>query len=221
MPSVGASRSRNEEEREQRMNRKSLSNSWPDQGIGMDDGPSSSSNAGRKKMDLMLGELPGSKSYLMCGVSNLVCSHFCLRERRICEGEMSMKVLGTNFIYNEVSSCCNKNNILNFIFSSFADSLHDFHAISQYDIPSPNKSNFPAGTSPISPIPLKATLARSAGRRGQGRAPLVPLEKTTSPRDDYDDWDSYQDTHRSDWTDNDAVPNVSNIYMSLKSMSSE
>lgn len=101
MPSVGASRSRNEEEREQRMNRKSLSNSWPDQGIGMDDGPSSSSNAGRKKMDLMLGELPGSKSYLMCGVSNLVCSHFCLRERRICEGEMSMKVLGTNFIYNE------------------------------------------------------------------------------------------------------------------------
>ncbi|XP_041469429.1 TOG array regulator of axonemal microtubules protein 1-like isoform X1 [Lytechinus variegatus] len=145
MPSVGSSRSRNEEEREQRMNRKSLSNSWPDPGIGMDDGPSSSSTAGRKKMDLML------------------------------------------------------------------DSVHDFHASSQYDIPSPNKSNLPSGTSPISPIPLKATLARSAGRRGQARAPLVPLEKTTSPRDDYDDLDSYQDTYRSDWTDNDPVPNISSL----------
>lgn len=82
MPSVGASRSRNEEEREQRMNRKSLSNSWPDQGIGMDDGPSSSSNAGRKKMDLMLGELPGSKSYLMCGVLKQSCMLSFLSQRK-------------------------------------------------------------------------------------------------------------------------------------------
>lgn len=157
MPSVGAPRSRDDEgvrerEREQRMQRKSLSNSWPDQGIGMDDGHSSSSNSNRKKMDLML------------------------------------------------------------------DSVHDHHhATSQYDIPSPNKSNLPpAGTSPISPIspiPLKATLARSAGRRVQGaRAqPLVPLDKA-SPRDEYDDWEGHpQDTSRSDWSETKGIHNLASL----------
>ncbi|XP_071481973.1 TOG array regulator of axonemal microtubules protein 1-like, partial [Diadema antillarum] len=133
MPSVGLPRARDEAE-QQRIHRMSLSNSWPDPGIGMDDGVSANSNS-RKKMDLNL------------------------------------------------------------------DSGHDFH-----DIPSPNKSAMSAGTSPISPIPFKPTLARSAGRRGQQRAPLVPLEKT-SPRDEYDDdWDSYPNSYRSNWPEEETMP---------------
>ena len=65
MPSVGVHRNRDEGEREQRMGRKSLSNSWPDPGIGMDEAPSSIS--GRKKLDLNLG---------MSQTSNLLSSHF-------------------------------------------------------------------------------------------------------------------------------------------------
>ncbi|XP_033112244.1 TOG array regulator of axonemal microtubules protein 1-like, partial [Anneissia japonica] len=62
---------------------------------------------------------------------------------------------------------------------------------------SPKKSK-PAG----SPIPLKPTVARSAGKRN-GRQTLSPIEK--SPREETDDWDQSYGTMRSDDEDLDSM----------------
>ncbi|XP_022090984.1 TOG array regulator of axonemal microtubules protein 1-like isoform X2 [Acanthaster planci] len=72
----------------------------------------------------------------------------------------------------------------------------------------PKKSK---GAAMASPIPLKPTLARSAGRRGQGRTILDPLDRNQAYKgmDDIEDLDLYADDF--ELSDEDSEPDLSSL----------